>query len=97
MVPRTFRNSLKKVCATGVKFEFELYDNFIGQFATAFLPHATVTDFLMPINAGRSRRVEWTDLEYTKHLVGVLSFLLRLDRRTEFPSDCCATLLCWIL
>ena len=38
--PRTYTNKQSKCrghhCAVGVKFEFELYDNFIGQFATTF-------------------------------------------------------------
>ena len=86
MVPRSFRNSLKKVCAVGVKFEFELYDNFIGQFATTFFPHAVVTGFLQPLSRGHFRGEEWAGLDYTKHLVGVLSFLMRLERRAAYPG-----------
>ena len=75
---RTFRNSAKKVCAVGVKFEFELYDIFIGQFATTFFPHCTVDAFSRPMTFGAFKGVEWADLDYTKHFVGVLSYLMTL-------------------
>ena len=90
---RTFRNSAKKVCAVGVKFEFELYDNFIGQFATTFFPHCDVDAFCRPMNFGAFKGVEWAELNYTKHFVGVLSYLMTLtcdalDASTLWCGDC---------
>jgi len=69
----------------GVKFEFELYDNFIGQFATTFFPHSRESAFLMPLDRGAFKGTQWVSLEYTKHFVGVLSYLLRL--RWSIRSD----------
>ena len=89
MVPRTFRNCAKQVCAVGVKFEFELYDTFIGQFATAFFPHSKVDAFSQPINKGLFKGAEWVDLEYTKHFVGVLSYLQMLTRGASSETILC--------
>ena len=93
MMLRTFRNSAKKVCAVGVKFEFELYDNFIGQFATTFFPHCDVDAFCRPMNFGAFKGVEWAELNYTKHFVSVLSYLMSLtcdalDASTLWCGDC---------
>ena len=79
MMERTFRNSLKRVCAVGVKMEFELYDNFIGQFGVVFFPHVSVDAFGHPMNSGFFKGEDWANLDYTKHFVGVLSYLLTLE------------------
>ena len=75
---RTYDNTEKEITAVGVKFEFELYDNFIGQFALTFFPHADQQDLLSPYDHGKFEGTKWIALEYTKHFVGVLSYLLRL-------------------
>ena len=62
----------------GVKFDFELLDNFIGQFAVTFFPHCYETAFMIPLDRGAFLGTEWARLEYTKHFVGVLSYLQRL-------------------
>ena len=62
----------------GVQFQFELLDNFIGQFAVTFFPHCYETAFMIPLDRGAFLGTEWATLEYTKHFVGVLSYLQRL-------------------
>jgi len=42
---RTYETTDKEITAVGVKFEFELYDNFIGQFAITFFPTPANTIF----------------------------------------------------
>ena len=49
---RSYATTKCRNCAVGVKFEFELYDNFIGQFATTFFPHTKELDFLDPMDRG---------------------------------------------
>jgi hypothetical protein len=77
--PRSYTTTKARGCAVGVKMEFELYDNFIGQFATTFFPHSRESAFLSPLDRGAFLGTQWVSLEYTKHFVGVLSFLLRLQ------------------
>ena len=67
---RNYASTGKSVCAVGVNFEFELYDNFLGQFATTFFPHNTEDAFLSPINDGPFHGIEWSNLQYTKQFVG---------------------------
>ena len=83
---RTYETTDKEVTAVGVKFEFELYDNFIGQFAVTFFPHASEHDFLSPIDRGKFEGTKWAALDYTKHFVGVLSYLLRLTWHPANPD-----------
>ena len=76
---RTYTDSDKQVTAIGVQFQFELYDIFLGQWATTFFPHTSQSDFLFPVDRGAFKGTEWCKLDYTMHFVGVLSFLLRLE------------------
>ena len=41
-------------------------------------PHTEEMDFLTPIDRGNFHGTVWSGLEYTKHFVGVLSYLMRL-------------------
>ena len=83
---RTYTTTKCRNCAVGVKFEFELYDNFIGQFASTFFPHTKQMDFLEPIDRGNFHGIAWSDLEYTKHFVGVLCYLIRLHWLPKWPD-----------
>jgi len=76
--PRSYKTTKATDCCVGVKFEFELYDIFVGQFAVTMFPHASEDAFSVPIDRDAFHGPAWADLEYTKHFVGVLSYLLRL-------------------
>ena len=60
--------------AVGVRFAFELQDNFLGQFATTFFPHASTKRFLS------SSAVEV--MEYTRYYRATMEYLLDLQWRT---------------
>ena len=84
---RTYVTTKCRNTAVGVKFEFELYDNFIGQFASTFFPHVSHMNFLEPIDRGSFRGIAWSGLEYTKHFVGVLCYLMRLQWLPDQRDD----------
>ena len=59
-----------KPCAVGVRFCYELLDNYIGQCCTTFFPHARRDAF-----AVLSEDVQF---DYTKHYLGALRYLRKL-------------------
>jgi hypothetical protein len=79
-----FRKARNKTLSIGVRFNFELLDNFIGQFASVFLPHARRTAFL-----GKPDGMDV--LQYTANFIGVQEFLYKLvysdEPKTTVRSD----------
>ena len=76
----------------GVRFSFELQDNFIGQYCVMFFPH-TVKDEFLP-------RAENVVLEHTKFFVGALQYLMGLkwrvnsDQQEVLVSGCRGSVYC---
>ena len=63
---RLVQRAARKTIAIGVRFCFELQDNFLGQFAAMFLPHSRKDEFLAPAEAAV--------MPYTKFFVGVMHY-----------------------
>ena len=67
-----------KMTAVGVRFSFELQDNFIGQYCAMFFPHTSPEEFL-----AQGQEV----LEYTKFFVGAMIYLSGLRWYLDEDSD----------
>ena len=74
---RRGRHATKTTVAVGVRFPFELLDNYVGQWAAMFLPHG-------------SKAALWERtpiLKHTRCLLGVLKYLMDLNYRDDDKAE----------
>ena len=65
----------KPITAIGIRFSFEMHDNFIGEFATMFFPHSDMRTFATPQTPEL--------LQYTRFYRAAMDYLLGLRWESE--------------
>ena len=65
----------KPITAIGIRFSFEMHDNYIGEFATMFFPHSDIKTFTIATTPEL--------LQYTKFYRAVMEYLIGLRWESE--------------